>query len=100
MALLHGDRAHAQAITGVGVEAADIEPADDFIRVEGAQFVLRGAPLHFLGANVAVMHGQAHRAAMECVLDAVRDEGLTVVRVWALGERASDAPSPGLLSSR
>ena len=92
-AILHADRAHAQGVTGVGVEAAESERAgDDFIRVEGAGFVLRGAPWHFLGANVAVMHGQAHRAAMERVLDAVRDDGLTVVRVWALGERASDAP--------
>lgn len=67
--------------------------ADAFVRVQGAGFVLRGEPWHFLGANVAVMHGPVHRGAMERTLDAVRDDGLSVVRVWALGERPDGSPA-------
>ncbi len=66
--------------------------ADRFVRVEGTRFVVAGRPLRFVGANVAVMHGPAHRAALTDVLDAVRADGLGVVRVWALGEAAAGAP--------
>lgn len=65
--------------------------ADDFVRVEGTHFVLRGSRFRFLGANTAVVHGPRHRAALEATFDAVVADGLGVVRVWALGEQ----PSPG-----
>ncbi|AKF04963.1 glycoside hydrolase 5 family protein [Sandaracinus amylolyticus] len=66
---------------------------DRFVRVSGTRFVVGGAPFHFVGANVGVVHGLPHRAAMERTLDAVRADGLRVIRVWALGERAEDAPA-------
>lgn len=66
---------------------------DDFVRVEGDHFVLAGAPYRFVGANVAVMHGPRHRAALEATLDAVVADGLSVIRVWALGEQPADAPA-------
>ena len=63
-----------------------------FVTVEGDRFVLAGAPFRFVGANVAIMHGARHRAAVDATLDAVRDDGLSVVRVWALGEQSAEAP--------
>jgi mannan endo-1,4-beta-mannosidase len=80
----------AQSVSAQLPPAAAVDEAA-FVRVSGTSFTLRGAPFHFLGANVAVMHGQAHRASMERILDAVRDDGLTVIRVWALGERPASA---------
>ncbi len=73
---------------------ADTPPAlaDAFVRVEGTHFVRSGAPFRFLGANVAVTHGPSHRAALRATLDEVSRAGLSVIRVWALGERADDAP--------
>ncbi|MFO0711795.1 MAG: hypothetical protein U0353_18225 [Sandaracinus sp.] len=64
---------------------------DTFVRVDGDHFVLEGAPFRFVGANVAIMHGPRHRAAVEATLDAARADGLSVVRVWALGEQPADA---------
>lgn len=64
-----------------------------FVRAVAGRFVQNGASFRFLGANVAVMHGDAHRAALGTTLDAVRDDGLHVIRVWALGEREADAPA-------
>jgi mannan endo-1,4-beta-mannosidase len=62
-----------------------------FVGVEGDRFVLAGEPFRFVGANVAIMHGPRHRAAVDATLDAARDDGLSVVRVWALGEQPTDA---------
>jgi hypothetical protein len=62
-----------------------------FVGVEGDRFVLGGAPFRFVGANVAIMHGPRHRAAVDATLDAARDDGLSVVRVWALGEQPTEA---------
>lgn len=70
----------------------DVAPREP-ITVVGTRFMHRGAPYRFVGANVAIMHGPRHRAALEATLDAVRADGLGVVRVWALGERPADAPS-------
>jgi mannan endo-1,4-beta-mannosidase len=63
---------------------------DPFVRVGGGRFFLGGRPFRFLGANVAVMFGPRQRAAYEATLDAAVEDGLRVVRVWALGE--ADAP--------
>jgi hypothetical protein len=62
-----------------------------FVQVEGDRFVVAGEPFRFLGANVAIMHGPRHRAAVDATLDAVRADGLSVVRVWALGEQPAGA---------
>lgn len=63
-------------------------PAPEFVQVVGTEFVLDGQPFRFLGANVAIIHGQNERAGYESVLDAVRADGLRVVRIWALGEQS------------
>ncbi|MCB9622654.1 MAG: cellulase family glycosylhydrolase [Sandaracinus sp.] len=66
---------------------------DDFVRVVDGHFVAGDAPFRFVGANVAVTHSAAHRAALEATLDAVVADGGRVVRVWALGEAPVDAPA-------
>lgn len=65
----------------------------DFVRIEGTAFVHGGAPWSFVGANAAVMHGRAHRDALETTLDAIAADGGRVVRIWALGEHEGDAPA-------
>lgn len=65
--------------------------SDDFVRVEGTRFQRRGMRMNLFGANVAVMHGPRHRAALESTLDAVRADGLSTIRLWAFGEQPSDA---------
>jgi mannan endo-1,4-beta-mannosidase len=74
-------------------EARAAAPAASFVRVVGEHFERAGRPFRFLGANVAVMHGRAHRAALASTLDAVQADGLSVIRVWALGERDAAAPT-------
>jgi mannan endo-1,4-beta-mannosidase len=76
----------AQAPTSIGA-------SDQPVHVEGIRFVVGDRPFHVVGANVGVMHGPAHRSAMSATLEAAAADGLTVVRVWALGEYPSDAPS-------
>src|SRR3954469_8572927 len=64
----------------------------DVVRVQRGRFVDGKQPFAFVGANVEVMHGGQNRAAFERTLDAVRDDGLRVVRIWALGEGPAGAP--------
>src|SRR5215475_8197781 len=64
----------------------------EFVSVAGTELVVGGAPFHFVGANVSVMHGPDERARYESTLDAAAADGLTVIRVWAFGEAAPDAP--------
>lgn len=64
----------------------------EFVGVSGTELVVGGAPFHFVGANVSVMHGARERASYETTLDAAAADGLSVVRVWAFGEAAPDAP--------
>lgn len=73
-------------------EALAHEP-ERFVGVDGTHFTLDGAPFRFVGANVAVMHGPVHRGAMEATLDAVVEDDLGVVRLWALGEYDDGSPS-------
>jgi mannan endo-1,4-beta-mannosidase len=65
----------------------------DVVRVDHARFVSDGKPFEFVGANAELMHGAHNRAAYQQTLDAARADGLRVVRVWALGEGAADAPA-------
>ncbi|MEM1413303.1 MAG: hypothetical protein AAGH15_00305 [Myxococcota bacterium] len=67
-------------------------PLEDgvFVRAEGPRFHIGDRPFHFVGANVAVMHGADRRAALEETLDAVVADGLSVVRVWAFGEASEN----------
>ncbi|MEZ4392649.1 MAG: cellulase family glycosylhydrolase [Polyangiales bacterium] len=76
------------------VGGASAQPADPrFVRVEGRHFMVGAERFRFLGANASVMHGRAHREALEPIFDAAVADGLRVVRVWALGERPDDAPA-------
>jgi mannan endo-1,4-beta-mannosidase len=75
------------------VLAAPAAAQDELVRVDGTALVVNGEPFSFVGANVAVMHGPAHRAALETTLDAVVADGGRVVRFWALGEAPEDAPA-------
>ena len=82
--------AGACALLASIASVAQAQPS--FVGTEGTAFVVDGAPFSFVGANVAVMHGPVHRAAMETTLDAVVADGGRVVRVWALGEYDETAP--------
>ncbi len=64
-----------------------------FVRAEGTSFVVDGQPFHVIGANVAVMHGRDQRTEMEETLATAARDGLSLVRVWALGEYPADAPN-------
>lgn len=61
--------------------------------VSGTRFVVGDEPFHAMGANAAVMHGTPHRVAARATLEAIAEDGATVVRIWALGEYPDDAPT-------
>jgi mannan endo-1,4-beta-mannosidase len=82
----------AAAVAAVAiVTCAAAAHADDFVRVDGTRFVAGGRPFAFVGANLATVHGQPYRERYEATLDAARADGLTVGRVWALGEGNRDS---------
>jgi mannan endo-1,4-beta-mannosidase len=64
--------------------------AGRFVRVEGSGLTVGGRPFRFLGANLQLLHDGAREAA-EPTLAAAEADGLTVGRVWALGEGPADA---------
>ncbi len=72
---------------------ADHAAEQGFVRVRGRELLLDDRPFRFMGANVSLMHGERERAGYEAVLDAVKADGLRVVRVWALGEQPEPAQS-------
>jgi mannan endo-1,4-beta-mannosidase len=67
--------------------------AADFVRVDGTHFELGNRPFVFVGANLEVMHGPANRAAAADTIAAASRDGLTVGRIWALGEGPAGAPA-------
>jgi mannan endo-1,4-beta-mannosidase len=71
---------------------AALLPDGAFVKTNGAQFLVADKPFAFVGANLAVMHGQARSRYAE-TLQAARADGFTVGRIWALGEGAADAPA-------
>jgi len=68
-------------------------PAGAFVRVDGAGFTVGDKPFAFVGANLNVMHGASERARAPETIAAARADGLTVGRVWALGEGDATAPA-------
>ncbi|MGF1468930.1 MAG: hypothetical protein ACFCGT_22625 [Sandaracinaceae bacterium] len=64
-----------------------------FVGTDGHALVVDGQPFHAVGANAAVMHGAVHRAEAFATLEQVARDGASVVRLWALGEAAEDAPT-------
>jgi mannan endo-1,4-beta-mannosidase len=75
------------------VVTAAAEPLKDgaFVRVRGNEFVLNGRPFRFVGANIDPLHGDVNRPRYREILDALVIDGLTVGRVWALGEDMASA---------
>ena len=67
-------------------------PDGAFVRVDGAGFVVGDQAFAFVGANLNVMHGEAERAHAAATIAGARADGLTVGRVWALGEGDSSSP--------
>src|SRR6185503_10157020 len=65
---------------------------DPYVRVVGHELMIDRQPFHFVGANLAVMHGPANRAAAEAVLQGAAKDGVRVGRVWAFGEGDAGAP--------
>src|SRR5450432_722025 len=81
------------AITCVLLGAPLKTSGDPFVRVAGHDLTLDREPYHFVGANLAIMHGPKNRAAAEAVLEGAAKDGVHVGRVWAFGEGDADAPA-------
>lgn len=64
-----------------------------FVSAGSSSFLVDGRAFHVVGANVAVMHGREQREQAHETLAAAAEDGLSVVRVWALGEYPEDAPT-------
>ena len=64
-----------------------------FVRVRGTEFVLgsESRPVRFVGANIDPLHGEINRPRAAQIIRALPKDGLTVARVWALGEGPPDA---------
>lgn len=60
--------------------------AGAFVETEDTSFVLGGHLVRFVGANAALVHGEATREASAETLSAMDDGDLRVARFWALGE--------------
>jgi mannan endo-1,4-beta-mannosidase len=71
--------------------AAQPLPAGAFVRADGPRLVLGGKPFRFVGTNLAVMHDPPWRTRYRETIAAAACDGLTVGRVWALGEGTADA---------
>jgi mannan endo-1,4-beta-mannosidase len=70
-----------------------VEPLRDwtFVKVRGSEFVIGDRPFRFVGANIDPLHGPQNRARYREILDALVIDGLTVGRIWALGEDVATA---------
>jgi mannan endo-1,4-beta-mannosidase len=86
------------AITCVLLGAPLKTSGDPFVRVTGHELTIDRKPFHFVGANLAVMHGPTNRAAAEAVMQGAAKDGIRVGRVWAFGEGDADA-APWLRAS-
>ncbi|HSZ81346.1 MAG TPA: cellulase family glycosylhydrolase [Polyangia bacterium] len=80
------------AVTCILLGAPRGTNGDPFVRTSEHDLVIDRQPFHFVGANLAVMHGPANRAATEAVIEGAAKDGLRVGRVWAFGEADADAP--------
>lgn len=88
-------------LVSVGLHAAQppVPPADDFVRVRGTEFTLRGAPYRFVGTNLwyAAWIGRAStdggadggdRARVVRELDFLAANGITNLRLLGAAERS------------
>ena len=95
-ALLWGSAAWAGPVGTGSLPPAKAEPllpivAGQFVSTIGTQFMLGGQPFRFGGANVNPMHGEEDRRRAEDLFTALRQDNLSVARIWALGEGQPDA---------
>lgn len=67
--------------------------AQPFVTRVGTELRVGEAPFFFLGANAGVIHGPRSRSHVRETLDRVVQDGLSVIRIWALGEHPTDAPA-------
>lgn len=69
------------------------EPIPDgaFVRARGTEFVVGDQPFRFVGANIDPLHGDINRPRAAEIIRALPKDGLTVARVWVLGEGLPDA---------
>lgn len=65
----------------------------EFVRARKGEFVLTDRPFRFLGANIDPLHGDVNRPRYRELIAALAEDGLTVARVWALGEGVETADS-------
>ncbi|PWT94888.1 MAG: hypothetical protein C5B55_02060, partial [Blastocatellia bacterium] len=65
-----------------------------FVEHRGAQFIVDGKPLRFVGANVSVMYRDEDRVRMPETLKQAAQAGIKVVRVWAFGEGGPNDVKP------
>lgn len=65
----------------------------EFVRARRGEFVLAGKPFRFVGANIDPLHGDVNRPRYKELIAALAEDGLTVARVWALGEGTEEADS-------
>lgn len=73
--------------------AGRAEPIPDgaFVRTRGTEFVVGDKPFRFVGANIDPLHGDINRPRAAEIIRALPKDGLTVARVWVLGEGLPDA---------
>lgn len=83
---------------GRATEAARSEPPKhepivrgEFVRSRRGEFVLGERPFRFVGANIDPLHGDVNRFRIQDLISALAEDGLTVARIWALGEGMEDA---------
>ena len=65
--------------------------ARGFVQVQGRRFLVEGRPFYFVGTNLNVMHGKKTRRLAAQTIAAAAADGLSVGRVWALGEGLASA---------
>jgi mannan endo-1,4-beta-mannosidase len=80
-------------VLGLALPVAAQAAPRPFVRVQGTRLMEGARPLHFLGANVGVMHGDEQHHGYQATLRAAAADGLKVVRLWALGEGETNAPA-------
>ena len=61
------------------------------MRATGDHFVVGERPFRFVGANLTALQGERERARFRETLHALAADGLTVGRVWIVGEGPPDA---------
>lgn len=78
-------------VLGATTATAALDPTA-FVQATPHGFAVAGRPVGFVGANVSVIHGDVPRASADATLDAVQKDGLSVIRVWAMGEGPANGP--------